>query len=450
MGRRSDVAILVSTLLVFWVSPCCVLAQTQKPFSLEEQLRAQYQAATVLTVQKEGILAVVSTSSKTCAAKYQDGKLIPPDVSCTAPLKNSSRPMTMGEKVNPSKIDVDLAKETISFQIVDCDSCNKGSQSAFYQSQIDFQFGKGHLENASISQVEDTIAEVLVFDEGGGDQQPPQAQDSQAVQGQQNEAPVEVLTNGGVEKMTEAKLGDGVIVSKIKTSTCNFNTRTDAILELKAKSVSEPVIQAMLETKVAPTPAVNDAPSNDAPAPGPNDPNAVHDPGIYIYTENASDKKMILLEPTQYTQKASRLSGWPVPGIPYGIPIAKPNGGKAEVSNPQAIIRISDANVAFYFYLEKGSNLSYGSVSSPNEFALLRLKVKNKSRETNGNLANMFGSSSGTDKSTVSFTSVKIRPGVHKVMPNAPLTPGEYAFLSEKEMTTPANRLFDFGVDPPK
>jgi len=43
---------------------------------------------------------------------------------------------------------------------------------------------------------------------------------------------------------------------------------------------------------------------------------------------------------------------------------------------------------------------------------------------------------------------VNIRPGVYKVTPNVPLTPGEYAFVSVKELTTPVKLLFDFGVDP--
>jgi hypothetical protein len=69
--------------------------------------------------------------------------------------------------------------------------------------------------------------------------------------------------------------------------------------------------------------------------------------------------------------------------------------------------------------------------------------------------ANAFGSQSGSqDKATVQFTFTKLRPGVYKVTPNAPLQPGEYCFLSA-EMggafapgAAAANKLFDFGIIP--
>jgi hypothetical protein len=244
---------------MLWVSPWWLFAQTGKPPSLKEQLEEQFTAETVLVIQKVGVLGV-ALASKPCAAKYQDGKLSPPDASCTAPLKNSSRPLAVGQKVNRGKIDVDLAKERISFQIVECGSCNKGSESSPYKSQIDFQFGKGYLEKASVSQIEDTISEVLAFD-GSAGQQTQQAPDSQVAPGQQGEAHDEVLTNSDVVKMAKAKLGDGIIISKIKTSACNFDTSVDALVKLKEAGVSDPVIQAMHDAQEA----SKAAPSNETP-----------------------------------------------------------------------------------------------------------------------------------------------------------------------------------------
>jgi hypothetical protein len=233
---------------MLWASPWWLLAQTAKPPSLQEQLEAQFTTETVLAIQKEGILGVALASGKTCAAKYQDGKLSPPLASCTAPLKDSSRPLPLGQKVNPAKIDVDLARERILFRIVECGSCNKGSESSPYKSQIDFQFGKGYLEKAGVSQIEDTISEVLAFD-AGADQQS---------QGQPGEAHDEVLTNSDVVKMAKAKLGDGIIIGTIKASACNFDTSVNAMVKLKEAGVTDPVIQAMRDAQAA------------ASAPGPN------------------------------------------------------------------------------------------------------------------------------------------------------------------------------------
>ena len=61
----------------------------------------------------------------------------------------------------------------------------------------------------------------------------------------------QVMTNGDVERMVEAKLANDTIISKIKTSTCNFDTSIDAMLKLKAAGVSDAVIQAMVEAGAA-------------------------------------------------------------------------------------------------------------------------------------------------------------------------------------------------------
>ncbi|MGA2000820.1 MAG: hypothetical protein ABSG52_12560 [Terriglobales bacterium] len=284
MRRGAGVAIQVVTLLVLSVSPWWLFAQTAKPPSLKEQLEAQFPAETVLVIQKTGVLGVALASSKTCAAKYQDGKLSPPDASCTAPLKISSRPLAVGQKVNPAKIDVDLARERISFRIVECASCNKGSESSPYKSQIDFQFGKGYLEKTGVSQIEDTISEVLAFD-AGADQQ---------TQGQPGEAHDEVLTNGDVVKMAKAKLGDAIIISTIRASACNFDTSVNAMVKLKEAGVSDPVIQAMRDAQAAAqAPAPEPAANEPAPAGNPVAGHYVNEQNVAEYLDLLSDDRFI-------------------------------------------------------------------------------------------------------------------------------------------------------------
>jgi hypothetical protein len=69
------------------------------------------------------------------------------------------------------KIDVNLDKDKVSFQVVECDSCNGVQQPSFYKSEVVFQFAKGSLHNASVPDVEDTIGKVLAIDSGGDSQQ---------------------------------------------------------------------------------------------------------------------------------------------------------------------------------------------------------------------------------------------------------------------------------------
>jgi len=248
--------------LVLSIWPGSFLAQGPKPPSLEEQLRAQYETGTVLTIQKEGILGVAPASSKVCPARYQDGKFDSPEPSCAASVKSSSRALTVGEKIYPSKIDVDVAKERVSFRIVECDSCNKAPQPSSYKSQIDFQFSKGYLEQAGVSQIVDAIGEVLAFQEIAVVSPPPPP----SPPGQTGGQPDDVLTNNDIVKMARVKLGDAIIISKIKASPCNFDTSVDALVKLKEAGVSDAVIQAMHDAQEAAKAPPEPAPPEPAPA----------------------------------------------------------------------------------------------------------------------------------------------------------------------------------------
>jgi len=279
------------------------------------------------------------------------------------------------------------------------------------------------------------------------------AQDQQAAT-PTDAADPNVVTNKSILEMVGAKLPEEVIIAKIQTSKTNFDTSTPALSELINGGVSANVIKAMMAPKVAPTPPPE--PPKPAPPPAdPNDPNAPHEPGIYAFTQKASGKKMMLLEPTVYSEGKS--GGVFKSAMTYGIAKVK---WKAVVRNARANVRFSDPGAVFYFYFEeKGAGLSHSGfgTSTPNEFTLLRLESKGDTRETVVMKANAFGASSGTeDKANVPFTSTKLEPGIYKVVPNAPLKPGEYAFISAGTTgafmpgAAAANRLFDFGVNPPE
>jgi hypothetical protein len=162
-------------------------ASAQVPVSLQEQLNAQYkpakmksgfggatvvEAGTVLTVEKAGVLSVPSTTMSTCSAKFQDNKLHPSVGFCAAMFKNISSYLQTGSKVYPLKIDVNLEKEKISFEVVVCDSCNGSDSSTSMKGGVVFQFPKGYLETASAGAVEDTIGQVfsIIGDGQNGDQ----------------------------------------------------------------------------------------------------------------------------------------------------------------------------------------------------------------------------------------------------------------------------------------
>ena len=188
---------------VFALAACGVLVgpklagQNAAAPSLQEQLKAQYKLVktgadagglavvdpgTVLDVQKGGLLGVPPQNAVLCPAKFQDGDLKGPNSFCAGMVKQNSRYLQVGTKVYPMRIDVNLDKDRVAFEVMECDSCNGAQQPSFYKSEVVFQFAKGSLRGTSVSQVEDTIGLVLAIDSGGDSQQ----QNNQGTQTQES------------------------------------------------------------------------------------------------------------------------------------------------------------------------------------------------------------------------------------------------------------------------
>ena len=181
--------------------------------SLQEQLSAQYQlakvkanssghgvvdAGTLLTIQKSGVLAVPWKAMALCPAKYQDNAFKPSVGFCAGMLKDVSRYFQVGEKVYPTKIDVNVNKAKVSFTVVACDSCSGTNPPTSMKGEVVFQFAKGYLEKAGVGEVEDAIGKVfLIADENqqnenqqnqaSSGQQPPQQQQQEPQPQQQSE-----------------------------------------------------------------------------------------------------------------------------------------------------------------------------------------------------------------------------------------------------------------------
>ena len=102
-------------------------------------------------------------------------------------LKDVSRYFQIGEKVYPTKIDVNVNKAKVSFTVVACDSCSGTNPPTSMKGEVVFQFAKGYLEKAGVGDVEDAIGKVFLISEdsqqndsqnqgnGSGQQAPQQA-----------------------------------------------------------------------------------------------------------------------------------------------------------------------------------------------------------------------------------------------------------------------------------
>jgi hypothetical protein len=193
MRQKIEMAVMVAALIVVGITPCLLVAQDLPAVSLEDQLKAQYTLVkmgsdsggdaivaegTVLVIKKGGIVSV-PYGDRPVATKYQDGTVRSLSASTIgargslmgrAGKQQTPRLFQVGERVYPSKIAVNLPKDQVTIGIIACDSCNNVSPATFYKADVVFQFPKGALATTSLSQVEDTIAELLNIDDSPSDQ----------------------------------------------------------------------------------------------------------------------------------------------------------------------------------------------------------------------------------------------------------------------------------------
>jgi tetratricopeptide (TPR) repeat protein len=227
-------------------------AQNASEPSLAEQVKKQYKVTklgadsnvleegSLLVIQAEGILGVPSASVDLCPATYEDGAIHAPSADEKAHCGKNVRKLNAGERVYVLKIDVDSKKDRVSLLVVECGSCNGSTQLASYKSPIVFQFPEGYLAAADAGQIEDVIAQVLTIDNGY------KTMPQQASVGQ---SPPGVLTNEEVIKLVQAKLPDSVVLAKIQSSNCDFDTSIGALIKLKRSGASESVLKAVVDSK---------------------------------------------------------------------------------------------------------------------------------------------------------------------------------------------------------
>jgi len=201
---RQRMAVLISGLVLVGFATCSLNAQV----SIEDQLKAQYNFAkmgqdssgysvvtegTLLTIQKGGIMGVPYKNMSIRTTTYQDGNVHASDI---AGVKNNkfltagcgllhkcpttpdavndetaTKLFKVGDKVYPTKIAVDTAKDTITMTIVACDTCNKTDPPTYEKAQVAFKFASGMLAKGDVSQIEDTIGQLLAISNDDSQQQ---------------------------------------------------------------------------------------------------------------------------------------------------------------------------------------------------------------------------------------------------------------------------------------
>jgi hypothetical protein len=152
------------------------IASAQAPISLQDQLSAQYKTVkvgpdgeiagdpgTLLEIQSSGLIGVPFQALALCPAKFKDNVLHLSVGFCAGMMQNVAGHFAKGAKVYPLKLDVNVGKEKISFQVVGCKACNHANVPFPHKAEVVFEFDKGYLEKASASQVEDVIGQVFTI-----------------------------------------------------------------------------------------------------------------------------------------------------------------------------------------------------------------------------------------------------------------------------------------------
>jgi len=244
----------------------------------------------------------------------------------------------------------------------------------------------------------------------------------------------EVLTNQSIIDMLELGFTEDIIVTKINTSKCDFNTEIDALKSLKEKGVNSNIIVAMM--KAAKTIQENEEYVNDAIS------------GIFI----KDGEKMVRIHPTIFSGTKTNTLG---AALSYGIADAKI---KSTMLGATSNNIVNTTLPEFYFIFERNRNnisLSdwwFSVATSPNQFALVKLETKGKRRELETGKVNIYaGTSVGVNEETIiKFRITEINDYEYKVVPESPLeSGGEYCFFYQGSIPQGGysnQSVFDFSI----
>lgn len=253
----------------------------------------------------------------------------------------------------------------------------------------------------------------------------------------------EVMDNKTVLELAKAGLSDGLIIEKIESEPCGYDVSTSSIIALNRAGLSEDVISAMVR-RCATLSAVRGTAGDDSSP----DPTVRHSPGIYVMEDWRTPNAMQKIRPSK--SSGVRTSG--------NGSILFPLKAKLVLQSSDSKVTVLSASPDFYFYFNPSDpNVSdFGlenslAAQSPNEFTLVRFKLKDGARELEVGKASAYGGAvvsfrQGINpKLAIPLHTEDMGNGIFKVTPSKPLVDGEYAFvLSGADGSA---RIYDFSVE---
>lgn len=250
-----------------------------------------------------------------------------------------------------------------------------------------------------------------------------------------NTSAQETVTNKSVIQMKELGFDDAMIINKINSSNVKFKASIAELSKLKEAGISTDVISLIMQKSKH---------------------NTKSKTGIYYIADNEKQKR---IQPSVFSNSNSNAAAQK---LVSGFINAKK---KAQLPRTKSnnVIKADNLEFIFIFNTSDVDNMQsnqgnqagllnwwFRTATSPNEFTLVKLTVKERKnlREVITGKKSFLTSSSGIDpKYALPFTIKEIESNRFKVIPES-LEPGEYCFIYQGQV--PEGRtnqsVFDFSV----
>lgn len=241
----------------------------------------------------------------------------------------------------------------------------------------------------------------------------------------------DVMNNKSVVDMIKAGFSKELIISKIETSQCKFNTNTQALIDLKKQGVPEEVITAILNKGSVNTSSkkLEQEPQKSNKKAADDIPTVQLDVLNLIHSWNKRTNARVPLERTTAQMKTrSKALGYGGVNLVFEVPGEK------------SAIRLKDSLPTFI--------VNTGG-PPPEGFVLYKLTVKKKYRQAVSANYSTIGGMKGSE-GVVSVNIKSIRNGLFELTPASALGKGEYFFAlksASNALTTSNAEVYAFGVD---
>jgi hypothetical protein len=254
----------------------------------------------------------------------------------------------------------------------------------------------------------------------------------------------DTLKNTIIIKLVSAKLGENLIINKIKTSPVNFDISPDGLISLKKAGVSDSILSYMVSMQSKMENSRKENLLNNSI----DGENTFQKSGIYFGDKESI--KFTKLDPTSFSST--------IKGIYFPRLISTLIGNSANYNLTQntpiyfnfipskkdlnSTNNSGSLNQEDYFDAIMNQMAGANVVISPNEFQLIKLTVKNKKRSFY-RYANMMHQIKNTpSKFIIDFKYEKVSEYTFKIILPEKIIPGQYCFIYGAS----GQKVYDFEI----